>query len=159
MSQLPAPAEEPGPQQLDAVAGALADPIRRKILDILRTGPHSAGGIAGQFTVSRPAISRHLRVLRESGLVRDEPVGRQRLYALDVSRFAGLEEWIGRFTRPSGWEHRLDALGTEVHRTRRERERERERERGRDRERAAGAAGSGTTRGDTAVQHSKEEPA
>jgi DNA-binding transcriptional ArsR family regulator len=88
---------------------------------MLRNGRLSAGQIAGGFTVSRPAVSRHLRVLRESGLVHDELVGRQRFYVLDAGRLTELAEWITQFTRPSGWEHRLDALETEVYRIRRER--------------------------------------
>ncbi len=56
---------------MDAVAQALADPIRREILVMLHEAPRTAGAIAEAFTVSRPAISRHLRVLREAGLVRD----------------------------------------------------------------------------------------
>jgi len=103
------------------VAGAIADPVRREILVMLRERRLPAGEIAARFVISRPAVSRHLRVLRESGLVRDTLVGRQRLYELDASRFAGLIEWLDQFTRAAGWERRLDALETEVHRTRRER--------------------------------------
>ncbi len=88
---------------------------------MLRAGRLSAGEIAERFEISRPAVSRHLRVLRESGLVHDELVGRQRFYLLDPGRFAELAEWLAQFTRPSGWEHRFDALETEVYRTRRER--------------------------------------
>lgn len=103
------------------MAKAIAEPARRSILLMLREQPLAAGEIAGRFEVSRPAISRHLRVLRESGLVRDTLVGRRRLYELDASRFTGLIEWLGQFTPATGWERRLDALETEVHRTRRER--------------------------------------
>ena len=106
---------------MDDVAGAIADPVRRDILVMLREGPLSAGQIAERFEVSRPAVSRHLRVLRASGLVHDTAVGRQRLYELNADRFAVLADWLAQFTRPSGWQHRLDALETEVHRTRRER--------------------------------------
>ncbi|GAA4589317.1 hypothetical protein GCM10023194_43240 [Planotetraspora phitsanulokensis] len=106
---------------MDEVAAAIADPVRREILLMLRNGRLPAGRIAGRFAVSRPAVSRHLRVLRESGLVHDELVGRQRFYVLDAERLTELAEWIAQFTRPSGWEHRLDALETEVYRTRRER--------------------------------------
>ncbi|TDD22339.1 metalloregulator ArsR/SmtB family transcription factor [Nonomuraea diastatica] len=106
---------------MDEVAGAIADPVRRRILEMLRDGRLSAGQIAEQFAISRPAVSRHLRVLRESGLVRDELVGRQRLYALDSGRLGELLAWLSQFARPSGWEHRFDALETEVYRTRRER--------------------------------------
>ncbi|MCK2241993.1 MULTISPECIES: metalloregulator ArsR/SmtB family transcription factor [unclassified Crossiella] len=105
---------------MDEVAGAIADPVRREILVLLRDGRLSAGEIAGRFEISRPAVSRHLRVLRESGLVQDELVGRQRLYTLDPQRFRELAAWLVQFERPTGWEHRLDALETEVYRTRRE---------------------------------------
>jgi DNA-binding transcriptional ArsR family regulator len=105
---------------VDDVAAAIADPVRRDILVMLRERRLAAGEIADRFVISRPAVSRHLRVLRESGLVRDTLVGRQRFYELDASRFTGLIEWLGQFTRTTGWEQRLDALETEVYRTRRE---------------------------------------
>jgi len=105
------------------VAAAIADPVRRDILVMLRERRLPAGEIADRFVISRPAVSRHLRVLRESGLVRDTLVGRQRFYELDASRFAGLIEWLDQFTRAAGWHRRLDALETEVYRTRRERRR------------------------------------
>jgi DNA-binding transcriptional ArsR family regulator len=106
---------------LDLVAGAIADPVRREILLMLRAGPMPAGEIAGRFTITRPAVSRHLRVLRESGLVRDETVGRQRMYALDTAGLTALADWITQVTAPaSAWESRLDAFETEVYRTRRD---------------------------------------
>jgi DNA-binding transcriptional ArsR family regulator len=108
---------------VDEVAAAIADPVRRDILVMLREQRLAAGEIADRFVISRPAVSRHLRVLRESGLVRDRLVGRQRFYELDASRFADLIEWLDQFVRATGWEHRLDALETEVYRTRRERRR------------------------------------
>ena len=103
---------------MDAVA-AIADPVRREILELLRFGPLTAGAIASRFDISRPAISRHLRVLRESGLVVDRAQGRQRVYRLDVAPLAEVDAWLGQFRQ--GWSSRLDALETEVHRTRRER--------------------------------------
>lgn len=113
---------------MDEVAGAIADPVRRKILEMLRGEARlSAGEIAERFAISRPAVSRHLRVLRESGLVRDEVVGRQRFYVLDASRLTPLARWLAEFDAPaaadppSGWAHRLDALETEVYRARRDR--------------------------------------
>ncbi|GAA2845259.1 metalloregulator ArsR/SmtB family transcription factor [Nonomuraea rubra] len=112
---------EAAEERLDEVAGAVADPVRRRILVLLRDGPLPAGEVAERFAISRPAVSRHLRVLRRSGLVRAELVGRQRLYTLDPGPFGELVAWLGPFVRPSGWEHRLDALETEVYRTRRER--------------------------------------
>jgi DNA-binding transcriptional ArsR family regulator len=108
---------------VDDVAAAIADPVRRDILVMLREQSLLAGQIADRFTISRPAVSRHLRVLRESGLVRDTLVGRQRVYELDASRFAGLVEWLDQFTRAASWQRRLDALETEVYRTRRQRRR------------------------------------
>ncbi|GLY98020.1 metalloregulator ArsR/SmtB family transcription factor [Actinoplanes sp. NBRC 103695] len=106
---------------MDEVAAAIADPVRRDILVMLREQRLTAGEIADRFTISRPAVSRHLRVLRESGLVSDALVGRQRFYSLEAARFAGLVAWLGQFARADHWERRLDALETEVYRTRRER--------------------------------------
>jgi DNA-binding transcriptional ArsR family regulator len=101
------------------VASAIADPVRREILVLLRERVMSAGEIAGCFDISRPAVSRHLRVLRECGLVVDEVRGRERLYRLDTAPLAPLEEWIARLH--DRWSGPLDALETEVYRTRRER--------------------------------------
>ena len=106
---------------MDEVAGAIADPVRREILLMLRDEPLSAGQIAGRFPISRPAVSRHLRVLREAGLVRDTPDGRRRVYVLVTEPLDELAGWLRRLTGPAGWSHRLDALETEVYRTRRER--------------------------------------
>ncbi|GAA2211093.1 metalloregulator ArsR/SmtB family transcription factor [Nonomuraea monospora] len=107
---------------LDQVAGAVADPVRRQILMLLlHDGPLPAGEIAERFAITRPAVSRHLRVLRQSGLLDAELVGRRRLYALDPGPLAELIAWLGQFARPTGWEHRFDALETEVYRTRRDR--------------------------------------
>ncbi|MET7335292.1 metalloregulator ArsR/SmtB family transcription factor [Nonomuraea sp. NPDC005650] len=106
---------------MDEVAGAIADPVRRRILVMLKDGRLSAGEVAERFAISRPAVSRHLRVLRQSGLVHAELIGRQRFYTLDPEPFGELIAWLAQFERPSGWEHRLDALETEVYRTRRER--------------------------------------
>ena len=107
--------------RVDEVAGAIADPVRREILLMLRDEPLSAGQIADRFVISRPAVSRHLRVLREAGLVRDTADGRRRVYALVTAPLDELAGWLERLMRPSGWQHRLDALETEVYRTRRER--------------------------------------
>jgi DNA-binding transcriptional ArsR family regulator len=109
---------------VDEVAGAIADPVRREILLMLREEPLSAGQIADRFEISRPAVSRHLRVLREAGLVRDTADGRRRVYTLVTAPLDELAGWLGRLMRPSGWQHRLDALETEVYRTRRERHRQ-----------------------------------
>ncbi|MDG4758139.1 metalloregulator ArsR/SmtB family transcription factor [Micromonospora sp. WMMD710] len=106
---------------MDEVATAIADPVRRHILTLLHDEPLSAGDIAQRFTISRPAISRHLRVLRESGLVRDEVIGRQRIYRLDVGPLAPLLDWLTGLVATDRWGRHLDALETEVYRTRRER--------------------------------------
>jgi DNA-binding transcriptional ArsR family regulator len=107
---------------VDAVAQALADPIRREILLMLREAPRTAGAIAETFTVSRPAVSRHLRVLREAGLVDDTVSGREREYVLALDALAPLEAFLAQLRGPSVWSRRLDALETEVHRVRRGRE-------------------------------------
>ncbi len=101
------------------VAFAVADSVRRDILMLLRHGVMSAGEIAGRFDISRPAVSRHLRVLRECGLVVDEVRGRERLYQLDTAPLAPLEAWLAELH--NRWSGPLDALETEVYRTRRER--------------------------------------
>ncbi|MGC5380483.1 metalloregulator ArsR/SmtB family transcription factor [Micromonospora sp. DT68] len=106
--------------RVDEVAAAIADPVRRRILTLLRDAPLPAGEIAEQFAISRPAISRHLRVLRESGLVRDDLVGRRRIYRLDTGPLAELLDWLADLATPAPWEQHLDALETEVYRTRRE---------------------------------------
>lgn len=110
---------------------ALADPVRREILDILRSGECEAGGIAARFAISRPAISRHLRVLREAGLVEARLDGRNRLYRINATALAIVDDWIAPYrdafephtlaSGPLTWANRLDALETEVFRTRRDR--------------------------------------
>ena len=89
---------------------------------MLRDRPLPAGAIAGAFDVTRPAISRHLRVLREAGLVVDEPQGRERVYRLELGALVQLEAFLAelRADRASEWERRFMALETEVHRTKRE---------------------------------------
>jgi len=89
---------------------------------MLHEAPRTAGAIAATFTVSRPAVSRHLRVLREAGLVHDTVSGRERQYALALDALAPLEAFLTQLRGPGVWSHRLDALETEVHRVRRRRE-------------------------------------
>jgi DNA-binding transcriptional ArsR family regulator len=98
---------------------ALADPTRRELLALLAGGERAAGDLAGRFPVSRPAISRHLRVLREAGLVRSRSSGRQRLYALDPRPLRELDDWLEPYR--DLWAQRLDALDTEIARGRRAR--------------------------------------
>ena len=99
------------------VFDALADPTRRRLLELLATGERSAGELAGQFDISRPGVSRHLRVLREAGLVRARGAGQRRLYSVDPAPLAEVEEWLDRWR--GFWAQRLDALDTEIVRARR----------------------------------------
>ena len=98
---------------------ALADPTRRRIVELLADGELEAGSIAANFPVSRPAVSRHLRVLREAGLVRSRGEAQRRLYSLDPAPLAEVDEWLSRYR--AFWTNRLDALDTQVRRARRER--------------------------------------
>jgi DNA-binding transcriptional ArsR family regulator len=100
---------------MEALA-ALADGTRREIVELLARGEQPAGAIAERFTVSRPAVSRHLRVLREAGLVHVQARGTQRVYALSPDPFDDLDAWLSGVRR--FWDQRLDALGTEVTRGR-----------------------------------------
>jgi DNA-binding transcriptional ArsR family regulator len=91
--------------QIVEAAAAIADPIRRRVLELVRTDELPAGEIAGHFAVSRPAVSRHLRVLREAGLVRERRSGRERLYRADPAPLEELRAWLDDY-----WRGRLDAL-------------------------------------------------
>jgi DNA-binding transcriptional ArsR family regulator len=99
--------------------GALADPTRRELVALLARGELAAGELADRFPVSRPAISRHLRVLREAGLVRARVEGKRRLYALDPAPLRELDAWLEPYR--DLWAQRLDALDTEIARGRRAR--------------------------------------
>jgi DNA-binding transcriptional ArsR family regulator len=99
---------------------ALADPIRRQIVEMLADRERDAGELAAAFPVSRPAVSRHLRVLREAGLVRVRPQAQRRVYALDPAPLEELAQWLERYR--GFWGQRLDALETELARGRRARE-------------------------------------
>jgi len=97
---------------------ALADPTRRTIVELLFERDLSAGELAARFETSRPAVSRHLRVLREQGLVQARADGRRRVYSLDPEPLAELDEWLTRYR--GFWTNRLDALGVELKRRRKE---------------------------------------
>lgn len=73
---------------------AIADPTRRDILDLLRRGEMRAGDIAARFPVSRPAIAKHVRVLREAGLVAERRESRARLYSLDPAGLKNIDRWL-----------------------------------------------------------------
>lgn len=101
----------------------LGDPVRRRILELLADGEQSSGAISGivqaEFGISQPAVSQHLRVLRESGFATVRPSGTRRLYAVDAAPFNELDGWLDHFRR--FWDQRLDSLATELARGRRER--------------------------------------
>lgn len=101
----------------------LGDPVRRRILELLAEGERTAGDvvevIGAEFGLTQPAVSRQLRVLRESGFASVRADGTRRLYALDDGGLRDVENWLGGLR--SQWEQRLDALGTELARGRRAR--------------------------------------
>ena len=91
---------------------ALADPTRRSIVELLGPGEQTAGAIGECFPISAPAISQHLKTLRESGLVRVRIDGQRRIYSLDPGGFAEMEAWFARIR--GFWSGRLDALEREL---------------------------------------------
>lgn len=95
-------------RQLDSVFGALSDSTRRAILEILADGDRTVGELARPFEISRPAISKHLRVLERTGLVRRTPEGRISRCALDAEPLRDAADWVDRYR--DFWEGRLDAL-------------------------------------------------
>jgi DNA-binding transcriptional ArsR family regulator len=97
---------------------ALGDPTRRRIVELLAADELTAGEIASHFATSRPGVSRHLRVLREHGLVRTRADGQRRVYSLDPAPLEELEAWLAHHR--AFWTNRLDALDTEIRRRRRE---------------------------------------
>lgn len=97
---------------MDAVLQALADGNRRTVLEILRDHPATVGELAEALPIARPGVSRHLRVLRDAGLVEVEQDAQRRIYSLRPAPLAELDEWLGAYR--ALWEHRLDALHTEL---------------------------------------------
>ena len=87
---------------------ALADPTRRAILGLLRQGSQPVGSIARDFPISRPAISRHLRILREAELVTEIKVGRNRLYELNAEPLKNVDDWLTHYRHM--WRHQLRNL-------------------------------------------------
>jgi DNA-binding transcriptional ArsR family regulator len=86
----------------------LADPSRRLILDLLRERPRPVGELVDRLRISQPGVSKHLRVLREAGLVKVRPDGRRRLYGLQPAPLAEVDAWLAPYRRH--WSERLDAL-------------------------------------------------
>jgi DNA-binding transcriptional ArsR family regulator len=99
----------------------LGDPVRRRILELLAPGETAAGELAStiqaEFGLTQPAVSRHLRVLRESGIASVRSEGTRRLYALDAAGLEDAERWLSDLR--AQWSQRLDALATELARGRR----------------------------------------
>jgi DNA-binding transcriptional ArsR family regulator len=96
---------------------AVADPTRRRILELLGDGERSAGDLASQFAISRPAVSRHLRMLRESGLVEARGDAQRQLYSLRRDGVDEIGDWVD--TLRAFWSQRLDALDSHTRPTRR----------------------------------------
>ena len=101
----------------------LGDPVRRRILELLAAGEQSAGAIAAtvqaEFGISQPAVSQHLRVLRENGFTTVRADGTRRLYAVDATPLREVDDWLDGFRQ--FWDQRLDALATEIARGKRAR--------------------------------------
>jgi DNA-binding transcriptional ArsR family regulator len=102
----------------------LGDPVRRRLLELLadgdeRTAGELADAVQREFGISQPAVSQHLRVLRESGFATSRAQGTRRLYAIDPAPLEAASDWFDPFRRL--WQPRLDALGTELARGRRAR--------------------------------------
>jgi DNA-binding transcriptional ArsR family regulator len=99
-----------------AVLHALSDASRRTVLDILRDHPATAGELADALPIARPGVSRHLRVLREAGLVEVRQEAQRRIYSLRPEPMADVDAWLGGYR--ALWQRRLDALHTEIARGR-----------------------------------------
>ena len=104
---------------MEAALRALADPSRRSIVARLARGPVTAGELAAMFPIARPGVSRHLRVLREAGLVEVRAEAQRRVYSLRPDPLAEIDTWLSPYR--ALWEQRLDALHTEIARGKRER--------------------------------------
>jgi DNA-binding transcriptional ArsR family regulator len=103
----------------------LGDPVRRRILELLADGEHASGEIVEviqrEFAISQPAVSQHLKVLRDSGFASVRAEGPRRVYVMDPAPLRQVDAWLARFR--GFWEHKLDALATEVARGKRKRKR------------------------------------
>lgn len=101
----------------------LGDPVRRRILELLAEGECASGEIVEviqrEFGISQPAVSQHLKVLRESGFANVRADGARRLYTVDAAPLREVDEWVSRFR--GFWDHKLDALATEIARGKRTR--------------------------------------
>lgn len=102
---------------MDVVLQALADGSRRKLLETLRDHPATAGELASTLPIARPGVSRHLRVLRDAGLVDVRQEAQRRIYSLRPGPLAEVDSWLGDYR--ALWKNRLDALQTEITREKR----------------------------------------
>ena len=102
---------------MQSVLRAVADDSRRTLLETLAAGPATAGELAALLPIARPGVSRHLRVLREAGLVEVRQEAQRRVYGLRPEPLAEVDEWLGRYRVL--WQQRLNALHTEVARGKR----------------------------------------
>jgi len=93
----------------NAAFAALADPTRRKVLERLAAGPRAVGELAEGLPVSRPAVSQHLKVLKEAGLVSDSQDGARRIYAIDPKGLGAMRAWLDQF-----WDRALEAFKAEL---------------------------------------------
>ena len=93
----------------DKALAALADPTRRRVFERLRSGPKAVGAIARGMPVSRPAVSQHLKALKEAGLVADRPEGTRRVYFIDPHGLGSLRRWLDQF-----WDEALAAFQAQV---------------------------------------------
>jgi DNA-binding transcriptional ArsR family regulator len=104
---------------MEAALRALADESRRTMLESLSHGPATAGDLAAMLPIARPGVSRHLRVLREAGLVEVRQEAQRRVYSIRPEPLAEIDEWLAGYR--ALWEQRLGALHTEIARGKRER--------------------------------------
>jgi DNA-binding transcriptional ArsR family regulator len=104
---------------MDAVLHALADESRRTVLEILRQRSATAGELADALPIARPGVSRHLRVLREAGLVEVRSDAQRRIYSLRPEPMAEIDDWLDGYR--ALWRDRLNALHTEIARGKRDR--------------------------------------
>lgn len=107
---------------MDAVLHALSDESRRTVLEMLRDHPATVNELAAVLPIARPGVSRHLRVLREAGLVEVRQEAQWRVYSIRLEPLAELDAWLGRYR--ALWERRMTDLHTEIARGKQERKAE-----------------------------------
>jgi DNA-binding transcriptional ArsR family regulator len=93
----------------NAAFNALADPTRRRVLERLALGPQPVGEIASGLPISRPAVSQHLKVLKDAGLVNQRALGARRIYSIDTCGLGAMRAWLDQF-----WDTALDAFKAEL---------------------------------------------